>query len=162
MFGHIVMIFTQMQQGHMDNLKNIGFALAKVTTEQFAIIAENFKNGSEIKLHINFRFAADNKQKVVAVFNSFVFETEEKQFLLIEAGCHFAIAPDSWEKMYDKELNKLVVPKGFLQHMGMLTVGTNRGILHAKTENTNFNQFHIPTVNVAELIKKDSVFEFKS
>lgn len=161
MFGHIVMIFTQMQQGHMDNLTNIGFALAKVTTEQFAIIAENFKNGSEIKLHINFRFAADNNQKVVAVFNSFVFETEEKQFLLIEAGCHFAIAPDSWEKMYDKELNKLVVPKGFLQHMGMLTVGTNRGILHAKTENTNFNQFHIPTVNVAGLIKNDSVFEFK-
>ena len=64
--------------------------------------------------------------------------------------------------MYDKELNRLVVPKGFLQHMGMLTVGTSRGILHAKTENTNLNQFHIPTVNVAELINKDSVFEFKT
>jgi hypothetical protein len=144
----------------MDNLKNIGFALAKVTTEQFAIIEDNFKHGAEVKLHINFRFAADNKQKVIAVFNSFVFETEGKQFLLIEAGCHFAIAPDSWEKMYDKVLDKLVVPKGFLQHMGMLTVGTNRGILHAKTESTTFNQFYIPTVNVAELIKIDSVFEF--
>ncbi len=144
----------------MDKIKNIGFKLAKVTTEQFAIIEENFKNDAEIKLQINFRFAADNKQKVVAVFNSFVFETHDKQFLLIEAGCHFAVAPDSWKQMYNKDLDKLVVTKTFLQHMGMITIGTNRGILHAKTENTNFNQFHIPTVNVTELIKTDSVFEF--
>lgn len=161
MFGRIAIIFTQMQQELMDNIKNIGFALIKITTEQFAIIEENFKNGAEIKLHINFRFAADNEQNVVAVFNSFVFETEDKPFLLIEAGCHFAIAPDSWEGMYDKEQDKLIVQKEFLQHMGMLTVGTSRGILHAKTENTNFNQFHIPTVNIAELIKKDSEFVFK-
>lgn len=149
----------QKQQEQMDNAK-IGFALAKVTTEQFAIIEDNFKDGTEIKLQINFRFAADNNQKVVAVFNSFVFETESRQFLLIEAGCHFAIAPDSWEKMYDKEADKLTVPKDFLQHMGVITVGTSRGILHAKTENTRFNQFHIPTINVAELIKEESVFEF--
>lgn len=156
------MINIQTQQEHMDNSKNIGFALAKVTTEQFAIIKDNFKNGAEIKLQINFRFAADNNQKVVAVFNSFVFETEGKQFLLIETGCHFAISPESWEEMYDKDLDKLIVTKGFLQHMGTLTVGTCRGILHAKTENTIFNQFHIPTINVTELIKKDSVFEFNN
>ena len=150
----------QTQQEHMDNKKSIGFALAKVTTEQFAIIEENFKIGSDIKLHINFRFAADDKQKVVAVFSAFTFEIETKQFLLIEAGCHFAIEPDSWDKMYDRALTRLVVPEGFIQHMGMLTVGTTRGILHAKTENTNFNQFHIPTVNVAELITKEIEFDF--
>jgi len=37
----------------MDNINNIGFALAKITTEQFAIIENNFKNKAEIKLHIN-------------------------------------------------------------------------------------------------------------
>lgn len=150
---------TLKQQEPMDNLK-INFVLAKVTTEQFAIIEDNFENDSDIKLQINFRFAADNIQKVIAVFNSFVFEANTKQFLLIEAGCHFAIAPDSWDKIHNKDSNKLVVPSGFLQHMGMITVGTCRGILHAKTENTRFNQFHLPTVNVAELIKEDSVFEF--
>lgn len=149
-----------MPQEHMDSTTNIGFALAKVTTEQFAVIDSNFQRGAEIKLHVNFRFGADDKQKVIAVFNSFTFETNEKQFLIVEAGCHFAIAPESWERMFDSKLNKLVVPKGFLQHMGVLTVGTCRGILHAKTENTGFNQFHIPTINVAELIKEDNVFDF--
>ncbi|MCD4769416.1 MAG: hypothetical protein K8R35_04540 [Bacteroidales bacterium] len=145
----------------MDKLTNIGFALVKVTTEQFAIIEDNFDNEAEIKLQTNFRFAADSKQKLVAVFNAFTFETNGKQFLLIEAGCHFAIAPESWDIMLDPQTNKLTVPKGFLQHMAMLTVGTNRGILHSKTENTCFNQYYIPTINVAELIKKDTIFEFK-
>ena len=150
-----------MQPEPMDNNANIGFALSKVTTEQFAILDSNFDKDAEIKLHVNFSFAADNKQKMVAVFNAFTFETNKKQFLLLEAGCHFTIAPDSWDKMFDAKLNKLIVSKAFLHHMAMLTVGTSRGILHAKTENTYFNQYHIPTINVAELIKQDNVFEFK-
>jgi hypothetical protein len=151
-----------MQQEHMDNnITNIGFALIKVTTEQFAIIESNFEADAEIKLHLNFRFAADDKQKVVAVFSAFTFETNGKQFLLVEAGCHFSIAPESWEKMFDSSQHKLVVPKSFLQHMAMLTVGTCRGILHAKTENTAFNQYQIPTINVAEMVKKDNEFDFK-
>lgn len=161
MFGLTIMNIL-MQQKPMDKLPNIGFALVKITTEQFAIIEDNFDKETEIKLHTGFRFAADSKQKLVAVFNSFTFETNGKQFLLVEAGCHFAIAPESWKKMFDSQLNKLIVPKGFLQHMAMLTVGTNRGILHSKTENTCFNQYHIPTINVAELIKQDSEFEFNN
>jgi len=36
-----------------------------------------------------------------------------------------------------------------------LTVGTVRGILHTKTEGTNFNGFVIPTINVTELVTSD-------
>lgn len=140
--------------------KNIGFALAKITTEQFATIESNFDDNSEIKLHINFRFAADETKKMVGVFATFTFETNQKQFLIIEAGCHFAIEPEAWTKMLDIETNKLTVPKGFLQHMAMLTVGTTRGILHAKTENTCFNKYYLPTINVANMIKEDNVFQF--
>ena len=146
----------------MDSNAKIGFALVKVITEQFAIIENNFQRDTEIQLHTSFRFAAGEDQKVVAVFNSFVFETNEKQFMIIEAGCHFAIDPNSWKEMYDSESRKLTVSKEFLQHMGMLTVGTCRGILHSKTENTDFNKFYIPTINVTELIKHDSLFDFTS
>lgn len=142
--------------------QNIGFALARITTEQFAAIESNFDSKAEIKIHMNFRFAADDKQKVVAVFTAFNFETNQKQFLIIEAGCHFSIAPESWNKMLNAGDNKLTVPKGFLQHMSMLAVGTARGILHSKTENTCFNQYHLPTINVADLIKQDSVFQFEN
>jgi hypothetical protein len=42
----------------------------------------------------------------------------------------------------------------------MLTVGTARGVLHAKTENTKYNRYVLPTINVASMIKNDAVFNF--
>jgi hypothetical protein len=40
----------------------------------------------------------------------------------------------------------------------MLTIGTSRGILHAKTEGTEFNKFILPTINVNQLVEKDAEF----
>jgi len=139
---------------------NIGFALSRITTEQFALIEDNFESGYEVKIHVNIRFAADNKAKLVGVFTKFTFETNQKQFLIIEVGCHFNIEPKAWEDMFVEESNQLTIPKGFLRHLTLITVGTARGILHAKTENTPYNKFYLPTINVADLIKQDNVFEF--
>jgi|APSaa5957512622_1039677.scaffolds.fasta_scaffold08755_4 hypothetical protein len=150
------------QQELMDNKPiNIGFSLSQITTEQFAIIEDNLVEPSEININMNFRFAADDEKKLVGVFVTFTFESNKKQFIIVEAGCHFSIAPDSWENMMNHETNELKVPKGFLQHMAVITVGTTRGILHAKTENTCFNKYHLPTINVANIIKEDNVFTFK-
>ena len=140
----------------MDNKSNIGFKLVVITTDQFAIIEDNYTKEADIKVEVGFRFAADIKQKLVAVFNKFTYSSNDKKYLLIEAGCHFAISEDSWEGMFDEKLNKLIVPKVFLRQMTMLTVGTTRGILHAKTENTPFNQYLIPLINVEEFIKEDT------
>lgn len=41
----------------------------------------------------------------------------------------------------------------------MLTIGTTKGVLHSKTENTTFNHFVLPTLNGNELVKNDVVFD---
>jgi hypothetical protein len=143
------------------NNKSIGFRLAKIATEQFAIIESNFEKKAKIHIQIQFRFAADDKHRLVGVFFKACFETEKKQFLLIEAACHFEITPENWVNMMNQEQNKLTVPKNIMQHLAMLTTGTTRGILHAKTENTCFNQYYLPTINVSKIINQDNVFEFK-
>ena len=48
-----------------------------------------------------------------------------------------------------------------MTHLIVLTIGTVRGILHAKTEGTKYNSYILPTINVAELIKTDIVFSKK-
>jgi hypothetical protein len=55
----------------------------------------------------------------------------------------------------------LTIPKGFLAHLAMISVGTARGILHCKTENTIFNNFVLPLVNVASMIPEDEQFELQ-
>ncbi len=146
---------------HMDTKPtNIGFALIKITTEQFAIIEEGFVDKGEFQIHTNIRFAADDVHQLIGVFTSFSFTSEGKPFIIIEVGCHFKIKQEDWVTMLSESKTELTIPKGFLQHMAVLTVGTTRGILHAKTENTCFNKYHLPTINVADLIKEDNVFTF--
>jgi len=141
--------------------KSIGFSLKKVSTEQFAIIEENFNDKGKIRLKSSFRFAADETQKYVSVFASFIFDSDSNPFLIVEAGCHFLLKANEWDEMTNSKTNALVVPKGFLCHLAMLTVGTSRGILHAKTEGTCFNKYVLPTINVTEIIKEDATFSFK-
>jgi hypothetical protein len=145
----------------MDNeVKEVSFALAKITTEQFAIIESNFTEKGNIQLQANIRFGADDQKKLAAVFTNFTFQCEQKPFLIIEVGCHFAIKPESWTGLLNADTNILTVPKDIMQHLAVLTVGTARGVLHAKTENTPYNQFFLPTINVAEMINQDQTFEF--
>lgn len=145
----------------MDNKnQSIGFTLKKVTTEQFAIIEEGFNEKGKIRLNTSLRFAADDEKKLIAVFTSFIFDADKKPFLIIEAGCHFSIQNPAWIEMFKPEINTLIVPKGFLTHLTMLTIGTSRGILHAKTEGTCFNKYVLPTINVTLLIKEDASFNF--
>ena len=55
----------------------------------------------------------------------------------------------------------MIVPKGFLAHLAMITTGTSRGVLFAKTEATPFSKFIVPTLNVEEMIKKDAIFDIE-
>lgn len=145
----------------MDNhAKEVSFALAKITTEQFATLEGNYSKSGEIKLNLNFRFGADKAGLIVAVFSNFTFVCNQQPFLVVEAGCHFAMKPESWAELMDEAQNKLVVPMSVVQHLAMLTVGTTRGILHAKTENTPYNRFFLPAINVADILVNDQEFVF--
>jgi hypothetical protein len=140
--------------------KSIGFSLLKVSTEQFAIIEDGFKENGKIRISTAIRFGADEKQKLIAVFTSFIYDSNQKPFIIIEAGCHFKITDSAWNEMYNIDNNCLRIPRGFLGHLTMLTIGTTRGILHSKTEGTCFNKYVLPTINVSEIIKEDTIFSF--
>lgn len=137
----------------------IAFFLKKITTEQFAIVEESFVEEKDVDLSVNLRFGADMTSKLIVSFASFQFVTEKQPFIIIEIGCHFGIEQSAWDSLYNAEDGTIKFNNGFMAHLAMLTVGTVRGVLHAKTENTIFNQFILPTINVADLIKGD--IEFK-
>lgn len=85
---------------------------------------------------------------------------KQKVFIKIQVSCHFNIEPDTWTSFL-KDSN-VVVPKNFISHLTILTIGTSRGILHAKTEGTEFNQFILPTINVNQLVDADAVFDISN
>lgn len=142
----------------------IGFALQKVTTQQFAIIESSYKNEEKfekIALGNKIRFGINFKQKTITVLFLAKFTQKELPFLIIEVGCHFSINETAWNSFLDEPKTKLIFPRGFISHLVMLTIGTTRGVLHSKTENTLFNRFLLPTLNVNDLVKEDVVFDIK-
>ncbi len=139
--------------------KNIGFKIFRIKTEQFAIIEENFVENSNASIITDLEFKANKVNHIIGVYTTFTYKCEEKAFLKLEISCHFVIAPDSWEKLHDN--NIISFPKDFMTHLAMMTIGTARGVLHSKTEETKFNQFLLPTINVQELVKDNVTFTFE-
>ena len=137
----------------------VGFTLQGIKTEQFAIFEENFVPKKETGLGTELQFKLDEKNNQICVFLGFEFMQGKKVFLKIQVSCHFKIEESSWNNFIQKKGSKLVVPKGFLAHLAMITTGTTRGVLFAKTETTPFSKFIVPTLNVAEMITEDASFE---
>ncbi len=132
----------------------VGFSLVKVVTEQFAIIESAFSETAETGFSVKLNFGVDSELNLVATFVKIMFTQNDVPFLIVEGQCQFQIAPQNWTE-FKREGDSITIPKSLLQHLFVLTIGTTRGILHAKTENTPFNRFLIPTINVTELITDD-------
>lgn len=136
-----------------------GFVLQGIKTEQFAIFEENYTHKKEVVFITGLQFKVDSQNKQIGTFLTFEFAQGKKVFLKIQVSCHFKIKENTWESFIQEE--KLLVPKSFLAELTMMTTGTTRGILFAKTEGTAFSKYIIPSINVAEIIDKDGVFNFE-
>ena len=137
------------------SVTSVGFQLKKITTEQFAIIPEAYDDkNQDINMDLGLNFGVDTKSKVVAVFVKVQFEQQEKPFIIVEIANHFQVEEVAWDSFCTDSKN-IIIPKGFATHLLVLTIGTIRGVLHGKTENTEFNHLILPTINTTELIKTD-------
>ena len=135
----------------------ISFKLHSIKTEQFAIIEDIYNEADSVQLESNYRYGSVAAEKLIAVLVNYKFKTPKGVFLTIEVSCMFGIKPDSWDSIYIVEKSELILPKAIATHLLVLVIGTARGVLHAKTENTPYNRFILPTLNVSESIKEDVV-----
>lgn len=135
----------------------IGFALVGLKTEQFATFEDNFtpKIKTELKTGLEFKF--NKEQKLIAVYVTIVFEQKKKAFLKLQVSCHFKISDDSFDKYCND--SKIIFPKGFMTHLTMISISSVRGVLHAKTEGTEFNKYLLPTLDVTKMVKDDIEFD---
>lgn len=139
--------------------ESVGFVLLGLKTEQFAMFEDNFSGSKKVNLTTAVEFKLNSDKKQIGVYTGFTFEQTKKAFLKINVSCHFAIAPDSWEKyLKDKNIN---FPRNFMRHLTVLTIGSARGVLHCKTEGTEFNKYVLPTINVNELLESDIELELQ-
>nr|NQU91572.1 hypothetical protein [Bacteroidota bacterium] len=141
-------------------VKNLSFQLASISTEQFAMLADSVMDPNDVRIGTHLRYGSHNVEKIISIFTLFKFESKEKPFIQIEVGCHFRIEDKSWDTMYNDQKKQLVAPKGFMLQLSVLTVGTCRGVLHAKTEGTPLNKYFLPTLDISPMVNEDVKMDF--
>jgi hypothetical protein len=133
----------------------ISFTLQGIETKQFATFGNGPLDTQNIHEQIEFTFGADEAHHIIACIFRYTLMEVKKVFLVVEISCDFQLDSQDWKPLIDKKDKKLILPKGFVQHLANITVGITRGVVHAKTENTPFNHFPVGLVNLKSLLNKD-------
>ena len=135
--------------------KNIQFKLIRVDVPQFAVVADAYEdNKDDIGLQLGVRILATDREKVISVLFDSKFYCKENPFIILSTSCDFEIEEKAFAKM-QKDENTLVIPKGFAQHLAVITAGTSRGVLHEKLNKTEFSRFILPTVDLTKVLTDD-------
>lgn len=140
----------------------VSFSLLGIKTEQFAIFEEYYSPKKDVNLETILQFKIDKYNKQIGVFLGFNYIQGKQIFLKIMVSCHFRIKENSWNGLVLAKEGILKVPRGFLAHLAMITIGTCRGVLFAKTEGTPFSKYIIPTINVEDIVKEDFSFDLSA
>lgn len=143
------------------NKSAVPFKLFQITTEEFATIEENLTHDGKVQLINQLSFAVDNDNLAIKCTLKVSFNIDKNAFLILQASCEFQIEPNAWNEMLNSKKQLLTIDKTFATHLALLTTGTLRGILHAKTENTIYNQYVLPTLNVNEMVPENIKIDLK-
>lgn len=139
----------------------ISFKISNIATKQFATLEQNYDpSNHNIQLGTEINLGYDTEKMSIGVSCDFTFQQDNQPYLLITTESWYSIKPSDWEKLKTNS-NIISVPKNLCQHLAMISVGTTRGVLHAKTENSIFNEFILPTVNVKEIFENDVEISLK-
>jgi hypothetical protein len=133
------------------------FAIASVTTEQFSVTPEAFEPSQPVDLNISFDFKLSTKQQMIGTFLTVTYQQPECKLVVLRVGCHFKIHPDTWNELLDAESGQLTLPHQHALHLGTITTGTARGVLHARLTGSPFAHFVLPLINLTKVIGADIV-----
>ncbi|MCH4896101.1 hypothetical protein E0494_05230 [Marinilabiliaceae bacterium JC040] len=136
---------------------NIQFRLFQVITKQFAIINENHNSNLDVGYNLDTEFKIDESNNIISCLIDLFLLSEDNIFLKLGIEVNFLIEEKSWNDL--KQKKKIIFPKLFAEHLNFLSLGTLRGVLHAKTENLDMNKYVLPLIDVSDYIKEDLCFD---
>ncbi|MGB3587328.1 MAG: hypothetical protein WBA23_12350 [Tunicatimonas sp.] len=142
-----------------EKASKIGFLLSNIRTLEFATIDSAYQEGSPADLKFNFGFGVLEEAKWLVCDAIVEFHFNECPFIIIKVRCEFEVDSEAWDSYVDHKRHTITFPGKFLQHLAVLTTGTTRGVLHAKTENTKFNQIILPTLNITDIVSEPITFD---
>ena len=138
-------------------MNGIPFRIVKITIDNFSIDNDaKVCNDAPLDIESNFSFGVDMKGHVVKCDSEYEFIFDSKTILSLRIGSFFEIELEASNDFYNSK-REFVISKDFLRYMATICVGTARGIIIAKSENTPIANVVLPPLNLMEAIKDDFI-----
>lgn len=138
----------------------VPFALIGISTEEFATLKSNYNSDEdELQIGLDIEVRTNPNSHAVGIFTRFEFIQKSQPIMVIQCACHFSLDTTYWDSQIEGE--SITLTKSLLTHLLVLTVGTARGIIHAKKP-TWMEGVLLPTFNVSDYIKEDMIFSLQS
>lgn len=137
------------------NENKIRFGLRAIHTDEFATVDIPNLDDKNVQIVHSFIFSL-NESDLVSVSFKLTFTHRDRPFIISQVTCGFEV------KLEDLDTNasgKLIIPKDFITHLAFLTTGTMRGVLHSRLEQTPYNKFILPILDVSSTFTEDLVLE---
>jgi hypothetical protein len=94
--------------------------------------------------------------------SEFSFEKKKDQpFLILKVQGLFEIDKNDFLNKMKQEDGSYLVTQELATHFAVLTVGSARGFLYAKTEGTTYNQYLLPTIDIKVMVQDDIILNNK-
>lgn len=135
-------------------MENIAFYMSQIKIEQFAVLIDEIPE--DLRVNVSFSVQVSDDYKSVRMLTQIRYTQEETVHLMLDLACIFSMAEESIKNLTKNK--KIVLPRGFLVHMAIHTIGTARGVLHCKTEGKKMNFLVLPPINVDSMFSEDLEF----
>lgn len=135
-------------------MANIAFHMSQIKIEQFAVLIDEIPEN--LGVNVSFGVQISDDYKSVRMLAQIRYTQEDTVHLMLDMACIFSLSEESIKELI--ESNKIVLPRGFLVHMAIHTIGTARGVLHCKTEGKKVNILVLPPINVDSMFPEDLEF----
>ena len=139
-------------------MDKIPFRIFKIENDPIDLHADLIEDIAQLELEFQVAFNGNLKNRIVGCKTDYVFR--QKNNVIVSAltvYCYFMIQEDFVKSKVQN--NKLLLSKDFLRYLSTISVGTARGIQHAKTQGTILNSLVIPPINLMEVNIQDFVLE---
>ena len=138
-------------------MDKIPFRIFKIENDPIELHADIVENLSDLEFGFQVSFNGDLKNRIVGCKTEYLFKQKGNIISSLTVYCYFMIE-DGFVKSKIED-NKLLLSKDFLRYLATISVGTARGIQHAKTQGTILNNLVIPPINLMEVDIKDFIIE---
>jgi hypothetical protein len=138
-------------------MDKIPFRIFKIENDPIELHADLVDKKSTIEFSFQVSFNGDLKNRIIGCKTDYVFKQKDTIISSLTVYCYFMIEE---EFVKSKTVNnKLELSKDFLRYLATISVGTARGIQHAKTQGTDLNSLVIPPINLVSMDIQDFVIE---